>query len=685
MALENQISMYSVDTSNFYSAKERKLHRRIMRLKVQRNKIKEVRDILRDYLLKAGFTEDNLKPIERGKYSSTQEFELFETVDPNKDKTQIQVKRVANESGEFRETKVIHFEVEQQAFGKPRKKSIAKIISFDEKPVYRLRYILKLPAKEIPSLDLETVFNTYEYYCKLYRYKQIRVGETKQELLKFLKNKIEANEAAIDKHHIGKGKHHIRVLNENTLSDKDVICVFESALNRYIGLKKDEFTESLMVVQVYFFDVFKDIEKYGFLYKGEKYRYFTSSAGQIRTKKAVFIKESVWNRLEKTLMCGLTIDAINAKGGNNINKYLAYLALSNSATDLWEDFNIDECIVIDDFETNVPGLFDLIDDTDYSINRIENVVPITHTDGAGMMLPEVSKKNFMVRLPWIKGLLGVFPFDEFIKEHEGASPLITDIYGKTWNIFEDNIKIIFTKSQFKLWKYYSCWQEYKDFYKKYSCTAGYCNKEEDRIKNSTINYQMLQTFTDFTESEVKQLAAKSVEKIKNLTSSIDTIKEAFGITPYTDEKYMSSLQKSIKIYPNLLNDDYLKQIIRDIKASMVKKYRAGHLEVRGKYTFLLPDFYACCEHWFLGQETPKGLLKDQEVYCRLFPNDEKLDCLRSPHLYKEHAVRKNLACKKLEDSDQLSRQELMKKWFNTDAIYTSSWDLISKILQFDDR
>ena len=135
----------------------------------------------------------------------------------------------------------------------------------------------------------------------------------------------------------------------------------------------------------------------------------------------------------------------------------------------------------------------------------------------------------------------------------------------------------------------------------------------------------------------------------------------------------------------MLNDDYLKQIIRDIKASMVKKYRAGHLEVRGKYTFLLPDFYACCEHWFLGQETPKGLLKDQEVYCRLFPNDEKLDCLRSPHLYKEHAVRKNLACKKLEDSDQLSRQELMKKWFNTDAIYTSSWDLISKILQFDDR
>ena len=35
--------------------------------------------------------------------------------------------------------------------------------------------------------------------------------------------------------------------------------------------------------------------------EGEKYKYFTSSAGQIRKKKAVFIKESVWNKIEKTI------------------------------------------------------------------------------------------------------------------------------------------------------------------------------------------------------------------------------------------------------------------------------------------------------------------------------------------------------------------------------------------------
>ena len=49
------------------------------------------------------------------------------------------------------------------------------------------------------------------------------------------------------------------------------------------------------------------------------------------------------------------------QGGNNVNKHLAYMALANSATDQWTDFDIDRCIVVDDFETNVPGTFDFIE------------------------------------------------------------------------------------------------------------------------------------------------------------------------------------------------------------------------------------------------------------------------------------------------------------------------------------
>lgn len=502
-----------------------------------------------------------------------------------------------------------------------------------------------------------------------------KVKETKETLLAHLASQVNQNI-------LTQGKHHIRRLREQDLQDNNVISTFESSLTRTIGIKQDELTDALIVVQIYYFDVFKDLSFFGFLYKGAKYRYFTSSAGQIRLKKAIFIQEDTWNRVEKTILCGLTIDKINAKGGNNVNKHLAYMALSNSATDEWIDFDIDRCIVIDDFETNVPGTFDFIDEKDYSITRKTDVVPIPHTDGAGMILPSVMTKNTMFRAPWIKGLLGVFDFRKFIEIHN-CSPVIQDIYGQEHHIFEEDIQIIFTKSQFKMYKYYDSWEEYKDYFQKYHCQAGLCNTEEDRVKNAKINYQMLQTLTDITDDEIHMLAAKSIQKITNICNSQETMKEALGITPYNTRP--TPFQQAVKMYPALLNDTYVKDMLREIKDSLLKKYRSGKLEINGKYTFLLPDFYAACQYWFEHKEVPEGLLADGEVFCRLYKNYETLDCLRSPHLYKEHAIRQNMAAKAHRDkADTIGEKAAaMGEWFSTNGLYTSTHDLISKLLQFD--
>ena len=512
------------------------------------------------------------------------------------------------------------------------------------------------------------VIQEYIKWNNLIRHKREKAKESKERLLNLLLNKVRQNETT-------NGKDHTREIRKDSLTDSNVISVFDSALTRTIGIKQDELTDALMVVQVYYFDVFKDISFYGFTYQGEKYKYFTSSAGQIRKKKAVFIKESIWNRIEKTVMCGLTIDKINSKGGNNVNKHLAYMALTNSATDLWVDFDIEKSIVIDDFETNVYGTFDFIDESDYSITRKTDYVPIPHTDGAGMMLPSVSQKNFMFRAPWIKGLLGVFDFVKFIEVNH-YSPTIKDIYGKEHDIIKEDIQVIFTKSQFKMAKYYNSWDEYKNFYKIYNCSAGICNIEEDRIKNAKINYQMLQTLTNITDSEIDILTKKSADKIESICTSKDTMMNILGVTPYNTK--MTPFQKAIKIYPSLLSDIYAKDVVREVKDSLLKKYRSGKLEVVGKYTFLLPDFYAACEYWFGGIENPNGLLSDKEVFCNLFKKSDKLDCLRSPHLYMEHAIRFNVASDGYGD-----RVSKIKEWFTTNAVYTSVHDLISKILQFD--
>lgn len=525
----------------------------------------------------------------------------------------------------------------------------------------------KTEEVDIIESSYDTVFE-YLHRIRLIKHKREKAKESKEKLLTLLSRKVSQNE-------LTDGKDHIRAIKEDSLNDTNIISVFDSALSRTIDIKQDELTDVLIVVQVYYFDVFKDISFYGFTYKGEKYKYFTSSAGQIRKKKAVFIKESVWNEIEKTVMCGLTIDKINSKGGNNVNKHLAYMALTNSATDEWKEFDIDKSIVIDDFETDVYGTFDFVDEIDYSITRKTDYVPIPHTDGAGMILPSVSSKNFMFRAPWIKGLLGVFNFRKFIEVNDYSS-IITDIYGQEHDVIKEDIQIIFTKSQFKMWKYYDSWGEYKTYFKKYHCGAGKCNVEEDRIKNAKINYQMLQTLTNITDDEIDILTQKSVERISNVCNSKDTMMDILGITPYNAN--MTTFQKAVKMYPALLNDSYAKDVIREVKNSLLKKYRSGKLEVNGKYTFLLPDFYAACEYWFGHIDTPTGLLSDKEVFCWLFKRYEKLDCLRSPHLYKEHAIRFNVANEVYGD-----RSKYIREWFTTDGIYASTYDLISKVLMYD--
>lgn len=608
--LDTQISILGVDTGNFYSKHEERLHKLNHKLRNER------KQLLNGYVAKT----KNKKRIIRG------------------------IKDVEKDLGCFGLTV----------------SDLEKVGYYETKTDSEIEIIEKLKAE-------------YFEIKRQIELKREKIKETKNALLQLLENKTNENIKT-------NGRHHIRKLTDNDVSHINEISVFESSLTRMIGAEIDKLSKDFMVVQIYYFQILHDILLFGFMYEGEKYVYFTSSAGQIRTKKAVFIKESVWEKYEKTIMCGLTIDDINAKGGMTTAKLLAYTALVNSATDVWEEFDVDKTIVVNDFETNVTGKVDFIDDTDFSIERRTMEVPVPHTDGCGIMLPNAFGKqqaNMMVRLPWVKGLISPFNFKKFI-EINRASSVIEDIYGVKHDVIAEDIQVIFTKSQFKMCKYFNNWQEYKDNFKKYNCRAGFTNPEEERIKNATINYQMLQSLVDITNEEVEQIAGLSVGTLQNMTSTVDGVKNVLGITPYNINK--TAFQKAVSTYPELLNDVFVKNKLRDVKDSLVKHFKSGKLKVDGKYTFILPDLYAACEYWFLNNSNPRGLLSDGEVFCWLYRKSEKLDCLRSPHLFMEHAVRKNIACNSYGE-----KQQQIREWFDTKAVYTSCHDLISKILQFDDH
>ena len=190
-----------------------------------------------------------------------------------------------------------------------------------------------------------------------------------------------------------------------------------------------------------------DLVKNGFNYNGKHYVYFSSSAGSIRKHRGLFIEEELYKRIQMKLTCGLTVERVNELGGCVINKWLAYLALSSSATDVWEDFDIDKAIVCDDKELEVWGDMDYIDDADYSVTRKYTSVGIPINDGVGLMLDSPTR---VVRSSFIKGLLVHFPFDKFIQEKCGGECIVQDIYGKEHRIIAEGIRYIFTKSQFKM-------------------------------------------------------------------------------------------------------------------------------------------------------------------------------------------------------------------------------------------
>jgi Zn finger protein HypA/HybF involved in hydrogenase expression len=180
---------------------------------------------------------------------------------------------------------------------------------------------------------------------------------------------------------------------------------------------------------------------------------------------------------------------------------------------------------------------------------------------------------------------------------------------------------------------------------------------------------MLQTLSDMTDDELERVTEKARNDIINISRDRATMLKVFGATKYNKNK--TYLQQALETYPEMLADNYCKNILKLIKRKLVKNGRSAKFEVDGKYTFLIPDLYAFCERLFLGTEKPIGLLKDGDVFCQLFQKTKELDCLRSPHLYREHAVRKNVL------------DDVKRKWFITQGLYTSSYDLVSKLLQFD--
>ena len=474
----------------------------------------------------------------------------------------------------------------------------------------------------------------------------------------------------------------VRELSPVAICEYNQISLFESILSRTLGIKPNETTMDLITVQVYFYTTMEQLIKRGFTYNGERYQYYTSSAAAIRLKKGMFIKSSTYEKHKMALTCGMPVEEINKRTRINATKFLAYTALPSSAVDVWPtdfvealrmgigSFNIRKCIVVPDYEMPVKGIVDHLNNETYEITRQEMDVVFDRVDGCGMVLPRVCDKNFVFRAPWMKGLLCSFDFVRFIEENY-ASQKVVDFWGKEWNVIDDEIEVIFTDSMLKLAKCYKSWDEYCTYFEQYGCLAGIANMEGQKPLRARFNYQYLQSLTDITDDEIRILTMQSNNTLREISSDKETMLRVLGATDYNADK--TPYQEALSLYPELLKDEYAKKKLRDAKNSLVKKFKSAKLESRGYFTFVIPDLYAFCEKLFLGIERPQGLLRANQCSCKLLSYSDELVAMRSPALYREQVVLKNIH----------REDPRIQDYFDTDAIYISNHDMLARVVQLD--
>jgi len=411
------------------------------------------------------------------------------------------------------------------------------------------------------------------------------------------------------------------------------ISEFSSELTRAMNLKS-YWTMDQIVVHWKSLDIMHQLVIDGFNMRllnedgtttDKHYHFFTASAGQLRRDKLVFLSDEIWEKIHERIECGLTWEVINKHSGVNCNKLMAYTALPGSATDEWTDFDIDRCIVINQFKGKVTDMMMYIK-PDYSYTEEVCTVEIDHTDGCGMMLPCISSLNFMIRGPYTKGLLCVYDYIRFCQER-GVPPVIKDYWGKEHNLVEENIQIIFTESMLKMAKYFPDWDTFKETVKLCGAKFGKMNYEEDEIDNTTLCYQMLQTLQDFTDEEIKQFTCNEHARIMNVTKDVHSMLETLKAKKNSDNPYKAALA----YYPEMLWEGYTRGQLKDTRKRMLLDAKSGKIRMKNKRLFAVPDLYAACEYWFCHIENPEGLLKKDEIAAKPFIEYDKADVLRSPH------------------------------------------------------
>lgn len=478
------------------------------------------------------------------------------------------------------------------------------------------------------------------------------------------------------------------ISREKIYEDKEAkeelqIALFE---NDIVRLEKEDLSDVPFIDKVVFLEckgktakpILKQIIDRGIDIAGKHFIFYSSSTGQLKDQEITLLDAKFYEDNKNRLLCGLTEEIVNAHGGINMGKFLAYKSLNLSLSVQTEyAVDIDEVLVVKDFETLVTGKVNYLDVDTFNIEETEMEVPVPHMDGAGMFMPGTLPCSCQIRGGWIKGAIFPFDFCKFIEKHSCES-FILDAWNHPVSTKDvKRMKVILTQSQLKMWQYYESMDDYREKFKASGAAITINNFAEPVGKEYIrLSYQPIQTLPreTFTEERMEKLCQKSVDYINQAKIDPDVALKIMGIDIEREDIKLDGLQMAIKLYPQLLSDGYVKKKVQEYIKAERKRMQAGKVYVKGINGYICPDLYAFCQWLFCGEENPKGLIPENHVYSKHYNEQEisEVCCIRYPHLSDcEHGIR------------SLIKSEECKEWFSGDDIVVSTHDLLTKTLQAD--
>lgn len=406
---------------------------------------------------------------------------------------------------------------------------------------------------------------------------------------------------------------------------------------------------------------YKKMCKQGLRVNGIEFVRLCCGAGQARRSTVSFINKELFIKVDEIQKNGLVVDKIN------ISKYNAYYGLYMSGI---QQVSEPRVAVVKDCEMDLynkkldwvvdkqkPDLNGKIVDCRDIEERIVDGLSANFFDGQGLISPRLSQKwaeeleldwlpaSYIIRAPFIKGMVATFDFHRFAKEI-AKTDSITDCYGKNLKISE--VDIIISCSQFKMWKMYRSWEQYLENFHKYNHIWG-VSRYSAKVDNeySPLNYQYIQTLNLDTDEKIKELAQPTIDWIQKVCDGDKLYTLLFMLGVCDGESSLedlvgqtdSNVVKAILYNDRLLEDPYVKKKIYRTIEKKIQEAKIGRLMVNGNYSMMIADPYAQAEHIF-GLPT-KGLLKEFEYYNNFWKKRKvtKVDACRSPLVdFSEHNI-----------------------------------------------